>query len=60
MGTFKATARVVLDLIRQWLMLIPRVNRYFLEQESKIKTDRMMTLQRKLKKMHRQTHIRME
>ena len=48
--TFRATTRKVLDLIRSWLAMIPRVNRYFLEQESKIKTDEIMKLQKKLKK----------
>lgn len=60
MKGFHATARAVLGIIRQWLRLIPRVNKYFLEQESKIKTDKMMSLQRKLKKLQRQHHIRME
>ncbi|MBI2411416.1 MAG: hypothetical protein HYV32_06005 [Candidatus Kerfeldbacteria bacterium] len=53
MTTFSATARRVLQLIRDWLATIPRVNKYFLEQESKIKTDRMMKLQRKLRKEQR-------
>ncbi len=47
--TFRATTRKVLDLIRGWLAMIPRVNRYFLEQESKIKTDEIMKLQKKVK-----------
>ncbi len=50
---FKATARKVVDIIRGWLSTIPRVNRYFLEQESKLKTDQIMKLQRKLKKERR-------
>jgi hypothetical protein len=48
------------EIIRNWLKLIPRVNKYFLEQESKIKTDRIITLQRKLKRAQRTQHIRME
>ncbi len=52
--TFRATTRKVLDLIRGWLAMIPRVNRYFLEQESKIKTDDVMQLQKKLKKERKQ------
>ncbi len=47
--TSKVTARSVLDLIRKWLKLIPHVNRYFLQQESKIKTDRIMALAEKQK-----------
>lgn len=46
---FKATTRKVVKLIREWLKIIPGVNRYFLEQESKLKTDRIMKLQRRLK-----------
>lgn len=53
MSGFKATARKVIGLIREWLATIPRVNKYFLEQESKLKTDEMIKLQRKLKKQFR-------
>lgn len=34
----------VLDLIKDWLLTIPGVNRYFVEQEAKIKTDRIVDL----------------
>jgi hypothetical protein len=40
----KITARKVLGLIREWLGLIPNVNKFYLEQESKIKTDKIMEL----------------
>jgi hypothetical protein len=40
----KAKAKKILDLIRSWLRLIPGVNKYFLEQEAKIKTDKLMIL----------------
>lgn len=40
----KATVRKIFKLIREWLKLIPGVNRYFLEQASKIKTDRVMKI----------------
>lgn len=33
-------------LIRDWLLTIPSVNRYFMEQEVKIKTDRIIELAR--------------
>jgi len=33
--------RKILDLIRGWLRLIPGVNRFFLEQEAKIKADKI-------------------
>lgn len=54
---FKATARTVLQIIRQWLMTIPRINVFFLEQESKIKTDRILKSQQKFKAQHHKTHI---
>lgn len=34
----------IFDLIRSWLSLIPGVNRFFLEQEAKIKTDKIKQL----------------
>lgn len=40
--SMKATAGKVADLIRAWLMIIPGVNKFFLEQETKIKTDKIM------------------
>ncbi|MEK7665615.1 MAG: hypothetical protein AAB337_01905 [Patescibacteria group bacterium] len=41
----KLHTRKVLVLIRRWLGLIPGVNRFFLEQESKIKTDRILMIE---------------
>ena len=40
----KVKAGVVLKLITAWLRMIPKVNGYFLEQEAKIKTDKIMFL----------------
>jgi hypothetical protein len=37
-------AKEVLKLIVGWLRFIPHVNKYFLEQESKIKTDKILDL----------------
>ncbi len=34
----------ILKLIRQWLMTIPGINRYYLEQAAKIKADRILKL----------------
>lgn len=53
MTGFKASARKVVDVIREWLSTIPGVNKFFLEQESKLKTDEILKLQRKLKKKER-------
>lgn len=40
----KVHARSILDLIRRWLKLIPGVNKFFLEQEAKIKADKVLSL----------------
>lgn len=40
----KATARKVIDLIKKWLSIIPGVNKFFLEQEAKIKADRIQKI----------------
>ena len=38
----KHTAAKIVSLIKKWLALIPGVNKYFLEQEAKLKTDRIL------------------
>lgn len=38
----KVKVREILDLIKEWLRLIPGVNKFFIEQEAKIKTDRLL------------------
>ena len=40
----KVNARKVFSLIRDWLKMIPGVNRFFLEQEAKIKTDKILVV----------------
>lgn len=45
--SLKVKAKQVLTLIRNWLKLIPGINRFFLEQEAKIKTDRILELARR-------------
>lgn len=42
----KVEAKRVILLIRDWLLTIPGVNKFFLEQEAKIKTDRILELER--------------
>lgn len=32
----------ILDWIREWLSMIPRVNKYFIDQEAKIKADKVL------------------
>jgi hypothetical protein len=38
----------IISLIRRWLKLIPRVNKFFLEQEAKIKSDKIMQIKKNL------------
>lgn len=37
----------IVSLIRKWLAIIPGVNKYFLEQETKIKSDEIIKLKKK-------------
>ena len=39
---FKLQAKKIADLIRHWLGLLPGVSKFFLEQETKIKTDKLI------------------
>ena len=43
----KVVARKILKLIRAWLKFIPGVNKFFLEQEAKIKTDKLVAMAEK-------------
>lgn len=43
--TATATLKKIIDIITGWLRLIPGVSKYFLEQEAKIKADRLYKLQ---------------
>ena len=47
----KATAGKVFELIRRWLRIIPSIDKFYLEQEAKIKTDRIMNLTRSEEKV---------
>lgn len=38
----KVNIKKIIHLIRQWLKMLPGVNRFFLEQESKIKADKIV------------------
>jgi hypothetical protein len=44
LGHVKVNFGKILDLIKNWLRLIPGVNKYFLEQEAKIKTDKIIKI----------------
>jgi hypothetical protein len=40
----KVRLKNVIELIKKWLLTIPHVNRYFLEQEAKIKADEIIKI----------------
>ncbi|MFA5163338.1 MAG: hypothetical protein WC441_02290 [Patescibacteria group bacterium] len=42
----KFKIKQIVSLIRRWLSTLPGVNRYFLEQEAKIKADRIMRIKK--------------
>lgn len=44
MRSARVKAKKIFHLILEWLSLLPSVNRFFLEQEAKIKTDKIMAL----------------
>jgi hypothetical protein len=43
-------AKKIFQLILEWLKILPGVNRFFLEQEAKIKTDRILMIKEKNQK----------
>lgn len=46
----KIQSKKVFQLMFSWLRLIPGVNRYFLEQEAKLKTDEIIKLKEEIEK----------
>lgn len=46
----KIKIRQIWRLIRDWLKSLPAINKFFLEQEAKIKTDRIISLAQRQKK----------
>ena len=43
----KVNAKKIIKLIKEWLSVIPGINKIFLEQTAKIKTDEIIELKRK-------------
>ena len=43
----KVKVKKIIDLIRSWLIMIPGINKFFLEQETKIKTDKILKTKEK-------------
>ncbi len=42
----KLNVKKVVDLIKKWLMIIPGVNKFFLEQEAKLRADKIMQIKK--------------
>jgi len=47
LGKTKVKVNKIIDLIKAWLKLIPGINKFFLEQEAKIKADKIMKIKDK-------------
>lgn len=45
----KIVVSKILALIRNWLLMVPGVNKFFLEQKSKVKTGKILNLAEKIK-----------
>ncbi|MDP3043497.1 MAG: hypothetical protein Q8N21_03770 [bacterium] len=43
----KTGLKKIIDLIKKWLLIIPGVNKFFLEQEAKIKADEIFKIKNK-------------
>lgn len=46
LGKTKVNVEKIITVIKKWLSVIPRVNRFFLEQEAKIKADKIIKLKK--------------
>jgi len=44
LGETKIKIKKILELITKWLAIVPGINKFFLEQEAKIKTDKILEL----------------
>ncbi len=44
LGQAKVKVNKIIDLIKKWLSIIPGINKFFLEQEAKIKADEIIKL----------------
>lgn len=47
LGQAKVKVNKIIDLIRAWLKIIPGINKFFLEQETKIKADKILKIKDK-------------
>jgi len=47
MNSARVKVKSIVEVIKKWLAVIPGVNKFFLEQEAKIKADRIINLNQK-------------
>jgi hypothetical protein len=58
LGGVKIKVKKILELVLKWLKIIPGINKFFLEQEAKIKTDEILKLrEEKSKSTNQQNKI---
>lgn len=48
LGETKIQVKKIINLIKAWLKVIPGVNKFFLEQETKLKTDKLLDINKNL------------
>ncbi|MDA3802915.1 MAG: hypothetical protein PF488_03405 [Patescibacteria group bacterium] len=48
LGETKVKVKKIINLIKNWLKVIPGVNKFFIEQETKLKTDKIMNIKKNL------------
>jgi hypothetical protein len=53
-GSTKVKSRKIVHWIKDWLKMIPGINKFFLEQEAKIKTDKLLVLADEEKEKHQE------
>jgi len=46
LGQVKVNVKKIVELLRRWLSRLPGINKYFLEQESKIKLDKLLAIKK--------------
>lgn len=46
----KVSAKKIFDVLKEWLSLVPGVNKFYLSQEAKIKTDKLLLISEQEKK----------
>ena len=48
LGQARIKTKKIFQLLLNWLKMLPGINRFFLEQEAKIKTDKILALKKRV------------